>query len=44
MGGNNFSFWKFDDLRTPALSSLFAEIAGIFRADPENPVRYRQGT
>jgi hypothetical protein len=44
MGGNNFSFSKFDDLKTPALSSLFAEIAGIFRADPENPVRYRQGT
>jgi hypothetical protein len=24
--------------------SLFAEVAAIFRADPENPVRYMQGT
>jgi hypothetical protein len=44
MGGNNFSFKRFDDLRFPALSSLVAEVAGIFRSDPENPVRYMQGT
>jgi hypothetical protein len=43
MGGNNFSFERFDDLRTPALSKLLAEVAGIFRSDPENPVRYMQG-
>jgi hypothetical protein len=43
-GGNNFSFERFDDLNAPALSSLIAEVAGIFRADPENPVRYMQGT
>ena len=44
MGGNNFSFVGFDDLRSPALSSLFAEADSIFRSDPENPVRYMQGT
>jgi hypothetical protein len=43
MGGNNFSFERFDDLRSPALASLFAEAAGIFGSDPENPVRYMQG-
>lgn len=43
-GGNNFSFERFDDLNAPALSSLFAEVAGIFQADPENPVRYMQGS
>jgi hypothetical protein len=43
-GGNNFSFERFDDLNAPALSSLFAEVAAIFRADRENPVRYMQGT
>lgn len=43
MGGNNFSFERFDDLRASALSSLFAEVAGIFRSDPQNPVRYMQG-
>ncbi len=42
-GGNNFSFEKFDDLKVPAVSALFAEVARIFKADPENPVRYRQG-
>jgi hypothetical protein len=44
MGGNNFSFVRFDDLRSEALSSLFAEADSIFRSDPENPIRYRQGT
>ena len=43
MGGNNFSFVRFDDLRSPALASLFAEAGNIFRSDPENPVRYMQG-
>jgi hypothetical protein len=43
MGGNNFSFEKFDDLKAPAVTSLFAEAAAIFEADQENPVRYMQG-
>ena len=43
MGGNNFSFVRFDDLRSLALASLFAEVGSIFRSDPENPVRYMQG-
>lgn len=43
MGGNNFSFVKFDDLRPPALASLLAEAGTIFRSNPENPVRYMQG-
>ena len=42
MGGNNFSFEKFEDLNRAALSSLVAECADIFRSDAENPVRYRQ--
>ena len=40
MGGNNFSFVRFDDLRSLALASLFAEANEIFKWDPENPVRY----
>jgi hypothetical protein len=44
MGRNNFSFEKFDDLNTEALSSLFAEAADIFKSDVDNPVRYMQGT
>ena len=43
MGRNNFSFERFDDLKVSALASLFAEVAHIFNADPENPVRYMQG-
>ena len=43
MGGNNFSFERFDDLKHEAVSTLFAEVAAIFNADPENPVRYMQG-
>jgi hypothetical protein len=43
MGGNNFSFVRFEALRSKALASLFAEAGRIFRSDPENPVRYRQG-
>jgi hypothetical protein len=44
MGGNNFSFERFDDLKKDAVTALFAEVAGIFKADPENPVRYMQGS
>jgi hypothetical protein len=43
MGGNNFSFERFDDLNVGALSGLLAEIASIFKSDPDNPVRYMQG-
>lgn len=43
MGSNNFSFVRFDDLRLPALSSLFVEAERIFKSDPDNPVQYRQG-
>jgi hypothetical protein len=42
-GNNNFSFGAFDDLNVTALSKLFANAASIFKADPENPVRYMQG-
>src|SRR5262245_11081046 len=42
-GGNNFSFEAFDDLDAKVLSSLFAEVARIFAADADNPVRYMQG-
>jgi hypothetical protein len=44
MGRNNFSFEKFDDLNTEALSSLLAEAADIFKSDGDNPVRYMQST
>jgi hypothetical protein len=43
MGGNNFSFVTFDDLKFPGVASLFAEAASLFKSDPENPVRYMQG-
>jgi len=42
-GGNNFSFGRYDDLNTATVARLFAEIADIYQADPENPVRYMQG-
>lgn len=44
VGGNNFSFERFGDLKQDAVSDLFAEVAAIFEADPENPVRYMQGS
>jgi len=44
MGGNNFSFEKFSDLKAPAVEALFSEAAAIFKADKENPVRYMQGS
>jgi hypothetical protein len=43
-GNNNFSFERFDDLKQDAITALFAEVAAIFKADPENPVRYMQGS
>lgn len=43
MGGNNFSFETFDDLKAPAVAALFAEAASIFKADRDNPVRYMEG-
>ncbi|WP_332054951.1 hypothetical protein [Reyranella sp.] len=42
-GGNNFSFCQFDDLEAGAASTLFGEIERIFKADPDNPVRYMEG-
>ena len=44
LGNNNFSFERFDDLQQDAVSALVAEVAGIVKADPENPVRYMQGS
>jgi hypothetical protein len=44
MGGNNFSFERFADLKAPVVASLVAEAAAIFVADKENPVRYMQGS
>jgi len=41
-GRNNFSFIKFSDLDATALTKLIAELAGILKSDPDNPVRYRQ--
>jgi hypothetical protein len=43
-GNNNFSFERFDDLKQDAVSTLVTEVAGIYKADPENPVRYMQGS
>ena len=43
-GRNNFSFEKLEDLDQKALSGLFKEIGSIFASDPENPVRYKQGS
>ena len=42
-GGNNFSFETFDQLNAAEVSTLFAEVASIFKRDAENPVRYMQG-
>ncbi len=42
-GRNNFSFESFDDLEAETVSSLFAEVGHLFRVDPDNPVRYREG-
>jgi hypothetical protein len=42
-GRNNFSFERFGDLKVAGVASLFGEVAGIFEADPQNPVRYMQG-
>ena len=39
MGGNNFSFVRFDDLNSTVVSALAAEADGLFRAGPENSVR-----
>jgi hypothetical protein len=33
----------FDVLKAPAMSSLFAETAAVFKADRENPIRHMQG-
>jgi hypothetical protein len=36
-GQNNFSFERFGDLNTEALSQLVAETAGIFKSTPDGP-------
>ena len=43
-GRNNFSFERFEDLDAKALGALFKEVGEIFASDPENPVRYKQGS
>jgi hypothetical protein len=43
MGGNNFSFERYEDLDAEAVARLFAEAGRIFATDPDNPVRYKQG-
>jgi hypothetical protein len=43
-GHNNFSFRTFDELDATGLSSLLAEVALLFASDPDNPVRYMQGS
>jgi len=43
MGGNNFSFERFDELHLAEVSKLIAEAERIFEADPQNPARYMQG-
>ena len=42
MGGNNFSFVKFDQLDVVQAGLLFEEAAQTYQADPQNPVRYMQ--
>ncbi|MEZ2333578.1 hypothetical protein AB6802_27985 [Mesorhizobium sp. RCC_202] len=43
-GRNNFSFVRFDELEAEMVAKLVAETASMFNADPENPVRYREGS
>lgn len=43
-GRNNFSFERFSDLDAAALEALVARSAEIFEAEPDNPVRYKQGS
>ncbi len=40
---NNFSFERYDDLNHGALARMLHEAAEIFAAEPENPVRYKEG-
>jgi hypothetical protein len=42
-GRNNFSFERYDDLRVAAVAGLFEQAGCMFEADPENPVRYKEG-
>jgi hypothetical protein len=43
-GRNNFSFERYDDLVVETVALLFEEAGRMFEADPENPVRYKQGS
>jgi hypothetical protein len=36
MGGNNFSFKRFEDLDLSTATSLFKEAADVFEANPRN--------
>ncbi|WP_379072018.1 hypothetical protein ACFJIU_12950 [Mesorhizobium sp. UC74_2] len=42
-GRNNFSFERFSDLDADTLEKLVTRSAEIFEAEPDNPVRYKQG-
>ncbi|MBN9221659.1 MAG: hypothetical protein J0I79_27260 [Mesorhizobium sp.] len=41
-GRNNFSFVRYDELKSEIVAELIAETAEILSADPANPVRYRE--
>jgi len=42
MGRNNFSFECFEDLHAVNVFKLCRQIGKVFRADPQNPVRYME--
>lgn len=41
-GRNNFSFVRYEELKSEIAAELISETAEIFSADPANPVRYRE--
>lgn len=43
-GKNNFSFARFDELKSGEVVKLVVETAKAFNRDPENPVYYREGS
>lgn len=44
VGRNNFSFRSFAELNVEALTELVACCGEMFAAEPNNPVRYKQGS
>lgn len=42
-GNNNFSFVTFDQLDKTVFEQLVKEAAQIFKADPRNPIRFKEG-